>query len=218
MSRYRKITASALWMLALMTASPASAVVKHDESIDGDISGNRLSPTQVSLAAGVNSVLATTASGATNDLEYLRVDLPAGGQLDAIILTDYEGFDLTAFIGVQSGTTFTFDADDAFGNIPNLLGYAHFGPFSGVGYDDSDGLGGDFLQPMGEAGGAIGFTGSLSGSSYTFWLQQTGATSTYQLDFVVSVVPEPASIGMMIVAGGSIIAATRHIRRREARQ
>ena len=33
----------------------------------------------------------------------------------------------------------------------------------------------------------------LTGASYTFWIQQTGTETNYQLDFIVANVPEPTS-------------------------
>jgi hypothetical protein len=202
------IVRSLLFLGTTLVAASAHAATVLDESVDGDLSGDRLAPTTINLQMGVNSVIATTGSSPSLDQEYLRINLPVGHQLDEIVLASFvEGqFDSVAFIGVQSGTTFTFDAGDAFSHVPDLLGYAHFGP------GDGDDPGTNILPKIGQGAGAQGFVGSLSGPSYTFWLQQTGGTSVYQLDFVVSAVPEPATLGFAGLAG-MVIAAARGARR-----
>jgi hypothetical protein len=54
----------------------------------------------------------------------------------------------------------------------------------------------------------MGFTPPLTGSTYTWWIQQTGASLvTYQLDFVVT--PEPATIGIMVT--GALMVGRRRI-------
>jgi hypothetical protein len=180
-----------------LTAANASAVVTWDETIDGPLSNDRLAPTAVDLVPGINSMLGTTVSG---DREYVTMSIPSGQKLSQIILESYVGIDGTAFIGVQSGTTFTEPPTGT--NVANLLGYAHFGP--GVG---NDGL--DILPEIGAGGGAIGFAPPLIGSDYTFWIQQTGANATtYRLDFVV--VPEPGSALLLSVGGlAMLLAAAR---------
>lgn len=185
----RHWTRNLLTLVALLPTAGALGA-GWNEAIDGDLSGNYQSPTVISLVPGVNTIRATSGAAATIDLEYFRLDLPAQGQIDAIFLRAFEtSGDSTAFIGVQSGTSFSFPADDAFANIGELLGWAHFGLFEG------DGIGGDILPAMGAGFSAIGFTGPLTGPSYTFWSQQQGQPITYELEFVVSGgVPEPATL------------------------
>jgi hypothetical protein len=96
---------------------------------------------------------------------------------------------------VQPGNSFTFPAEDAFTSIGELLGWTHFGLYEG------DGVGGNILPAMGAGFSAIGFTGPLTGPSYTFWSQQQGQPITYELEFVVSGgVPEPATLTCAIAA------------------
>ncbi len=193
--------------------APPAAAVNHNEAVDGDLSGDRLNPTQLVLSAGTNSLTATTGvflneqEEEETDLEYVRIDLPANHQLVSILMQGYTSFDTTAFIGVQSGTTFTFDPGDAISNVGNLDGYAHFGP--GAGHDPGD----DLLPDIGAGPGSIGFTPPLTGTSYTFWIQQTGALTDYQLDFIVTSIPEPASAFLMCTA----LVAAAHCRRRRWR-
>jgi hypothetical protein len=176
-------------LLASLSATHAAA--GWDEAIDGDLSGDYQNPTVVELVPGVNTLRATSGSTTALDVEYFRIDLEAGWQLDAIILRDFVStFDSVAFIGVQEGSSFTFPASEAFNRSDELLGWAHFGPFED---DDFDAIGKNFLPQMG-MNGPIGFSGPLTGPSYTFWSQQQGQPITYELEFVVSAVPEPATL------------------------
>jgi hypothetical protein len=136
------------------------------------------------------------------DQDYLRIDVPAGLALTEIRLQAFESQDSMAFVGIQSGTTFSFDPDDAFANIGSLLGWSHFGP----GMDHE--IGDDILPSIAEGFGAIGFTPPLPGGSYTMWLQQTGGHTDYQFDFVVA--PEPAACLLGVTAlMGSVLFARR---------
>ncbi len=157
----------------------------YDEDIDGDLSGDRLAPTDLgALGVGTYTLRGTTEFG---DLDYWRISIPAGAQLTQLVVTDYIGEDATAFNGVQAGTTFT--EDPATANVANILGYVHFGPGPGN-------VGTDILDDMGLGFGAIGFTPPLPADDYTFWTQQAGADPcTYTFDLVVTAVPPPACTG-----------------------
>jgi hypothetical protein len=199
-----RLTCFVFVTLSLISPQCSWAVV-YNESIDGDLSGNRLSPTHLTLPAGVHPVTATTGriegDEVTYDQEYLRIDLPANHKLIAINMEAYDSFDGTAFIGVQAGTTFSFEPEDARDNVASLLGWAHFG------FSEGHSIGDDILPSIGAAGrGSAGFTPPLVGPSFTFWLQQTGDDTTYQLDFVV--VPEPAAF-VSILAVGTLFAFRR---------
>jgi hypothetical protein len=180
-----------------LTAANARAVVTWDETIDGPLSNDRLAPTAVDLVPGINSMLGTTVSG---DREYVTMNVASGQKLSQIVLESFVGLDLTGFIGVQSGTTFTEPPTGT--NVANLLGYSHFGPGAGN-------LGLDILPSIGQGGGAIGFAPPLPSGDYTFWIQQTGTNATtYQFDFVV--VPEPGTIVLLSVGGlAMLLAAAR---------
>ena len=191
-------------LLTLVALLPAAGALGAgwNEADNGDLSDDYQNPTLVTLAPGVNTIRATSGSATAIDIEYFRIDLPAQWQIDAIILRDFvSGSDSLAFIGVQEGTSFTFPASEAYTRSHELLGWAHFGPYED---DDFDAIGKDFLPTIGTGGGAIGFTGPLTGSSYTFWSQQQGQPITYELEFVVSAVPEPttalAAISVIVLA------------------
>lgn len=174
--------------LVLAASSIATGDVLWDESINGDLSGDRLNPTPFVLTLGTHSIIATSIAG---DREYFTMAMAAGLQLDMINLVSYVGNDPLAFIAVQQGTVFT---EPPTGTVTaNLLGWTHFGTGNAT-------LGTDILDNMGAGAGAIGFTPPLPSGDHTFWSQQTGANSvTYQLDFVVT--PAPSTLVMLGLAG-----------------
>jgi hypothetical protein len=89
---------------ALLVLPSTAGAFTYNESINGDLSGNRLAPTALVAAVGSNTLIGTTVSG---DVEYVRITLPAGTQLTSLILNSITSTDDNAFIAVQQGTTFT---------------------------------------------------------------------------------------------------------------
>lgn len=166
-----------LWLVftvVICLPRPAWADSVYAEGDTGDLSGDRTAPTALTLSLGRNQLTATSVQG---DLEYVALTLPPGGQLDAVVVAAFASTDSIAFAGIQAGTQFTEPNTGT--NVGNLLGYSHFGPGAGN-------VGTDILDEMGTGAGAIGFTGSLTGSVYTLWLQQAGtAVTTYTLDLFV---------------------------------
>ena len=156
-----------------MLVAPAAWATDWDESINGDLSGDRLNPTVLNLTTGNNTITATSSAP---DLEYYRVNLPPGTRLTSITLTQFTTATTFSFIGVQSGPTFTEPPVGT--NAANLLGWTHFGTTL---------LNTDILDNMGQAVPAIGFTPPLGNGTYTFWSQETSANpTTYRLVFAVS--------------------------------
>lgn len=166
-----------LLALTLVLALTVSAESSYDEAVSGDLSDDRLAPTQLPLTIGQNRLSATTGPG---DLDYFTVHLPAGSELHSLVLSDYDSDDPIAFAAIQAGTIFTEPASGT--DVGNLLGWVHMGQIH---------EGSDILDDLGMGGGAIGFTPPLSGLSYSFWVQQIGANADYTLDFYVA----PADTG-----------------------
>lgn len=162
---------------AVCAASQAQTI--WDESVNGDLSGDRLVPTSLALGLGNNTVIGSMGG---SDKEYVHFSLAPGMSLTSIFLTGYTSNDEFSFIGFQAGSTFTEDpltADPA-----NMLGWALFGGSADIGVD--------LLARMQAQTGTIGFTAPLTGSDYTFWIQQTGDPTEYSLNFTT--VPEPTTI------------------------
>lgn len=205
-------TSTTTYSLDFLVA-PTVKTTLYAEATDGDLAGDRQNPTTRALVVGGNVVTATSVRG---DLEYLHVTVPLGHQLKAMLLADYQSTDQKAFVAVQRGSTFTEPPTGT--NVARLLGYSHLGPAV-------EPVGADYLDNVGKGAGAIGFTGALGSGDYTFWLQQTGlTTTTYTVDLVVAPVAtqtlytEVASgdlsgVGntptvLTGVAGGNIVAAS----------
>jgi hypothetical protein len=169
---------SSLSLLALLLAGAPVLAGDLDESVDGDLSGDRLNPTVLNLSVGSNTVLASQQGAASGlDVDYLTVVVPAGTQLARLDCTSYSAVDGNsnlAFLGVQQGPVFTTDA--ATTKASDLYGGTVYGFFS---------PGTDILPTMGSLSGTIGFTPPLFEGSYTFWFNQTGLQSTVGLDFVL---------------------------------
>ena len=197
MSTWGKFLVPTAIAVAACSARTEAATV-WSESVQGDLSGNRTSPSVVALLPGDNDVIATTQGG---DQEYFRVTVPTGAQLAGIALRSYSAFDVS-FIGVQQGTTFTVDAAAA--QPGDLYGYAHFGPGQ---------VNTNILDDMGQGFDAQGFTPPLPAGTYTFWVQQLSGATNYDLNFQVALVPEPGTLGLLAVAA---VAAGRLTRRRAA--
>ncbi len=181
-------------------AATASAAV-WDESVNGDISGDRAAPSVATLAFGDNLVKGTTARG---DLDYLAFEVPAGMTLAAIVLDNYESLDNKGFMAVQAGSVFTEPPGAAEVVVGNLLGYVLFG--SGAAAE-----GNDLLPLMGTADGAIGFTAPLPAGPYTFWIQQTGLATTYEFNFKAA--PEPSTVALAAVGAVGFLLMSRKRRR-----
>jgi len=177
-------------LVSLFQVQRAGAAILYAEGVSGDLSNNRLLPTQLVLSTGVNSILATSAG---SDREYFTLVLPINLLLTQLILASYDSFDDTSFIGVQAGTTFTVAPTTL--NAAGLLGWTHFGPNTVA----TEGT--DILDNIGAGGfGATNFAPPLPSGSYTFWVQQASSSLTsYQLDFVVTSVPEPSTWALLAV-------------------
>lgn len=178
--RYSKLAAVLTLSVGTLISSAALAT-NYDEAVSGDLSGDRLNPTILTLTEGSNLITATSVSG---DLEYFRLFVPGGKRLSAIVAVSNTGGNVS-FIGVQRGTQFTESAVAP--NVANILGYTHFG-------NGNLTVGTDILDNMGTGAGAIGFTPPLAAANYTFWSQETSTAATYTLDFQVTAVPNAAPV------------------------
>jgi hypothetical protein len=181
-------------ILVSLAAPSAQAAVIWNES-GGDLSGNRLAPSAFVLAPGSNNLIGSVVGG---DLDYVTLTVPANMQLTGITLVSYASLDIRAFIGVQQGAIFT--ETPAAPNVANIYGYTHFGPGGAP-------AGTDILDDIGTGFGAQGFVPPLASGQYTFWIQQIGALTQYNFDFVV--VPEPST---WLLAGLGAVGAMIYLR------
>lgn len=176
----------------------AAGAFNHDESVHGDLSGDRLVPTTLVLETGPNTLTGTTSAG---DLEYVHISLPGDIELVALILVSVQSTDNLAFTGVQEGTFFTVSPDEVLES--DLLGYSHFG--TGAAAGDAT-PGNDILDNIGQGPGSIGFVPPLAGSDYTFWIQQFNpAPFTYTFHFM----PEPERTPSLLAGLGLVACLAR---------
>lgn len=195
-----------LFASACLFGAVAHADIVYNESVSGDLSGSRLSPTHITLALGSNEVFGTTGRTAgVVDLDYFTFTVPVGQVLTGLtILPGTAGLGPLgdSFIGIQAGSQVTVlpTATDATG----LLGWFH--------YDNSD-VGTNILPLMGTSGfGSTGFAPPLPAGSYSVWIQELSTgTAPYGFNFILET-PEPASWAMLI-GGLALIAARARCKR-----
>jgi hypothetical protein len=174
--------------LAIASHSVAAGVV-WDESVNGDVSNVPTAPTSINVSIGTNSLVATMPG---TDLDFITFTVPAGAVLSGIYNPVYDSLDQVSFIAIGPGSSLPAGVltDDPTG----LLGYTHFGPGA---FDPGENLLLDMSVPQ---SGVPGFTTPLPAGPYSFWLQQESVVDeSYQIEFVVDAVPEPASVVLVVV-------------------
>src|SRR5690349_19615646 len=111
-------------------AAPATAATIYIESVNGDFSNNRATPTSVSFILGQNDIFGETGNTAgVSDRDYFTFVVPQGYTLSALTLLNSE---ITAggaqFFGLQQGAQVT--VDPAAPVADPLLGYYLLAPAS----------------------------------------------------------------------------------------
>lgn len=178
----------------LASAPVARAGVVYNEPVDGEISGDRLAPTSITLGGvGDNFVVFAVSLG---DLDFFTVTIPSGLAVSELVLTDYESDDPVAFLAFMPGAEFNDDTD--FPNPALYSGLAHFG---------ANELGLDLFPSMQAGLGfpVLGFPVPLPAGQYTFWVQQIGAITSIGLNFVT--IPGPSAfagvgLGWLVARSG----------------
>ena len=174
----------------IAAASIAQAAITYDESVDGDLSNDRLNPTNFVLANGINSFTMDVIDSdeSFGDRDYMSITLAAGQTLESIILvntfnTDPEGFDANAFFGMQLGGQITVDPDAP--NPADLTGFV---------IGDTSLIGTNILPDLAGASGP-----TLGAGTYSYWIQQTGEFNT-RITLAFNVVPTPSALAALSLA------------------
>lgn len=171
----------ALIIGSLLLARAADAGVLWNEMTQGDLSDNRLAPTPLMLQPGDNElfgIMSGARDGGGFDVDYFAVTVPAGYQVSQMMLDHYDSFDAVAFMAMQPGAIFPDDPDTV--EPGDLLGWTHFGTLQ---------LGQDLLTTMSVT--TARFTPPLTGTHYTFWVQQLDDYADWTGRFVVTEIPAP---------------------------
>ena len=191
-------------VLMLSLAGGARAAVIWDEAVNGPV-GDFDHQTQLGpFAAGDNEIRGTVGqtSPGVFDRDYFSFSVPAGLGLTAINVIDATSAGPLgiSFIGIGAGTAITVGPVPTPPDASFLLGWRHYSP---------DDIGTDILGEIGMPSmGAAGFTPPLLGpADYAVWIQETAlcTTCTYDFDFVLAAIPEPAS-GAMVLTGLALLA------------
>ncbi len=162
-------------------AGTAAASINYDESIDGDLSNDRFSPTNFNLSTGVSNFTMdiVDSDNPTGDLDYFSVTIGAGLSIDSIVLTDSfnpaGGFDTIVFVGLEFGSQVS--VDPAAPDPTPLAGFILTNPTL---------VGTDVLDELTDGGSSLGE------GTYSFWVQQTGVDLT-RISLGFNVVPAPGS-------------------------
>ncbi len=176
----RSTTIISLATIAVLAASQGvNAAMLWDESVSGDLSGDGLAPTLLTLGAGSNQIVGTTGNGGLGvDLDYFTFTLSAGQTLTSIrVLSNTLVSGDFSFLGLQAGPQVTVSPSGA--GSQALLGWTHYRT-GDAGFD---------LLPR------ITASGVLPAGTYAVWIQDTGGPADYGFDFgVTSVVPLPPSL------------------------
>jgi hypothetical protein len=188
----KKVAFAALLAVSASQICPAGII--HDESVNGDLSSNQNSPTNLgSRGFGAHSVRGTTTG--TTDRDFWTITIPPAHALTSIVLDLYNSTDNQSFFAIRNGTTFPSltDATQLFGRT--FLGNA-------VGRNQGD----DVLDnlaanntPAFTPATPSNFTAPLGPGTYSFWVQENSGTLNYQ--FTYNVIPEPSSL---LLAGASL--------------
>jgi hypothetical protein len=164
--------------LSTLLLSPwASATGLNEFLVVGaDFSSVGAQPTPWALTAGGNSLIGQASS---QDLDYLRVTVPANHTLDSIVVTFHEDPN-QVYAGLQAGPMWTAGSGVEI-DPSKLLGWANFPTNPHHGH-----TGEDILDDIGLGAGATGFAPPLPSGVYTFLFQTGNNEIRYGLDFLVS--------------------------------
>ncbi|MGC3981029.1 MAG: hypothetical protein QM808_07220 [Steroidobacteraceae bacterium] len=182
------IACSKLAFAVLLSAMACSAHADTvwNESVNGDLSSDGLSPTAVNFHLGDNLVTGITGNaGQGVDRDYFTFTVPEGSVLSSLLITNETSVSGSAsFIAIQAGSQVTVTPTG--GGVENLLGFTHYG---------NDLVGTNILP-------ALTTANVLQSGTYSVWIQETGGQVSYGLDFTLTPVPLP---GAALLLGSGLL-------------
>jgi hypothetical protein len=158
--------------MALCGTAGVHAAPAWNESVNGDLSNDGLSPTAVAVSAGSNTVIGVAGNPGTGiDRDYFRVTVPPGSTLTSLVLLDNTFVSGgSSFMAMQVGPQVTVTPSG--GGVQNLLGFVHY---------DNSMVGTDLLPTI-----APSFPNGLPSGTYSVWVQELGGVVPYGFDFVIT--------------------------------
>jgi hypothetical protein len=161
--------------------SPLRAA-SYSETIDGELSNDFIEPTPVLMDLGSN-LLTGGLAGGESDIDLFSFSVPVGHQLAAIRILGFTGGGGGSFLGIQPGIELSSSPVPS-ASFPDPIGYAIISASDAA--VDRD------VLPTIASGPPFNGVAALPAGNYVGWLNETGLTSTYQIEFVIAAVPEPA--------------------------
>lgn len=178
----------------------------YEESTQGDLSNNGLTPTSLLLTygnvVGANGLFGNNIiSGTTGrvagvvDRDYINVTVPVGYVWSALLLGNQTSVGGSgSFLGLAAGDKIAINPVTA-SSASGLLGYSIYGTAS---------RGTDLLPAMSVIGnGSSGFNAPLAAGDYTLWIQELATgTFNYRFNLVLNPVPESDTYAMLLAGLG----------------
>jgi hypothetical protein len=199
--RIANATWNVLIGVVLFSSAASLMAATYDEGISGDLSNNQAAPTPLTLTLGTNSIIGNANGSGGDSQDWIALTVPAGDEMTSYVNAAYSSTDSQGFTGFQFGSS--FGTNSAF-SAGSYAGYAHFGTGATNPSTPTSTVGVDLLPLMANpsvAAGATGFTPPLIAGTYTFLIQQLGASTNYEFDINVSAVPEPGSLSLLGLGG-----------------
>ena len=184
-------------IIALLGPIFVGQAANWNESIDGDLSGNNLAPTNLTFDLGVNIVSGTMGGDPGEsiplDRDIFTFTLAPGQYLTSINFLTFSPVG-ASFYAIAPGTSISLT--DPAGHLSTVLISS-----TGEYLDDLD---------LGAYSSGTGLTAPLAPSTYTIWFQELASVVTYSTAYTV--VPEP-STWLAVVGGVGMLLAIRKRRR-----
>ena len=173
----KSIAAMLAGMALLWTADRAGAqgTVNWNESVNGPLSNNYLTPTSLGvLRIGTNTIIGTSAlTNATTTGDFFTISIPIGSQITSLFLIrDRKLFVLIGNTEYTSTLGYSFDAQT--GDLMTQFQ----------------------LSPIGS--GLYGF--EVDNNDFG----TVTSIANYQLNFIVQPVPEPGTLGLFALGAGAL--------------
>ncbi len=194
-----KVIAQTLLVSGFALGRPVAADVVWNESNDGDLSSTPATPTALTFLTGSNTVIGSLSEPDGDLRDFMTFTIAPGQFLTALTLDAFVA-DGPGFQGINSGSTGLTPGEDPEGD------------FLGLEFTANSYIGLDMLESLGDGlFGSMGFPVPLGPGTYSYVIQEItpGQTTSYQLSF--HMIPEPASAGIVAVAG--MLLAVRRRRR-----